>query len=118
MAPAIEVRRLGCGFLFLAAVIFGRWSPFGALAAAGLFGFTQALAGQTSSLQTPIPSELLRPAFRAALPVPEKPYLLQYGSDKDGEFAVYRLRPHEALYSWEPTSLAGVYRIEEFWFDR
>jgi N-acetylmuramoyl-L-alanine amidase len=46
-----------------------------------------------------IPSELLRPAFRAALPVPEKPYLLQYGSDKDGEFAVYRLRPHEALYS-------------------
>jgi peptide/nickel transport system substrate-binding protein len=26
--------------------------------------------------------------------------------------------PHEALYSWEPTSLAGVYRIEEFWFDR
>jgi N-acetylmuramoyl-L-alanine amidase len=46
-----------------------------------------------------IPSELLRPAFRAALPVPEKPFLLQYGSDKDGEFAVYRLRPHEALYS-------------------
>jgi N-acetylmuramoyl-L-alanine amidase len=46
-----------------------------------------------------IPSELLRPAFRSALPVPEKPYLLQYGSDKDGEFAVYRLRPHEALYS-------------------
>jgi N-acetylmuramoyl-L-alanine amidase len=46
-----------------------------------------------------IPSELLRPAFRSALPVPEKPYLLQYGSDKDGEYAVYRLRPHEALYS-------------------
>ncbi|PYQ60454.1 MAG: hypothetical protein DMF53_17000, partial [Acidobacteria bacterium] len=46
-----------------------------------------------------IPSELLRPAFRAGLPVPEKPFLLQYGSDKDGEFAVYRLRPHEALYS-------------------
>ena len=46
-----------------------------------------------------IPSELLRPAFRAALPVPEKPFLLQYGSDKDGELAIYRLRPHEALYS-------------------
>jgi len=46
-----------------------------------------------------IPSELLRPAFRAALPVPEQPFLLQYGSDKDGEYAVYRLRPHEALYS-------------------
>ncbi|HEY0513708.1 MAG TPA: hypothetical protein VGH73_17495, partial [Thermoanaerobaculia bacterium] len=38
-----------------------------------------------------IPSELLRPAFRPALPVPEKPYLLDYGADKDGEFAVYRL---------------------------
>lgn len=46
-----------------------------------------------------IPSELLRPAFRAALPVPEKPYQLQYSSDKEGEFAIYRLRPHEALYS-------------------
>jgi N-acetylmuramoyl-L-alanine amidase len=46
-----------------------------------------------------IPSELLRPAFRAALPVPEKPYLLRYGADKEGEYAVYRLRPHEALYS-------------------
>jgi N-acetylmuramoyl-L-alanine amidase len=46
-----------------------------------------------------IPSELLLPAFRAALPVPEKPFLLEYGVDKEGEFAVYRLRPGEALYS-------------------
>ena len=46
-----------------------------------------------------IPSELLLPAFRSALPVPEKPFLLAYGADKDGEFAVYRLRPGEALYS-------------------
>ena len=46
-----------------------------------------------------IPSELLRPAFRAALPVPEKPFQLEYGADKDGEYAIYRLRPHEALYS-------------------
>ncbi|GAA1972790.1 ABC transporter permease [Catenulispora subtropica] len=49
----------GKGFIALAAVIFGRWSPFGALAAAGLFGFTAALADQTSSLQLPIPSDLL-----------------------------------------------------------
>jgi simple sugar transport system permease protein len=49
----------GRGFIALAAVIFGRGSPFGALAAAGLFGFAGALAGQTSSLQTPIPSDLL-----------------------------------------------------------
>jgi N-acetylmuramoyl-L-alanine amidase len=46
-----------------------------------------------------VPSELLRPAFRAALPVPEKPFHLDYGKDKDGEYAVYRLRPGEALYS-------------------
>jgi N-acetylmuramoyl-L-alanine amidase len=46
-----------------------------------------------------IPSELLRPAFGAALPVPQKPYVLAYGKDQDGEYAVYRLRPGEALYS-------------------
>jgi N-acetylmuramoyl-L-alanine amidase len=46
-----------------------------------------------------IPSELLLPAFKAALPVPEKPFLLEYGVDKDGEYAIYRLRPGEALYS-------------------
>lgn len=46
-----------------------------------------------------IPSELLLPGFKAVLPVPEKPYLLEYASDKDGEYAVYRLRPGEALYS-------------------
>lgn len=46
-----------------------------------------------------IPSELLRPAFKAVLPVPEKPYHLTYGMDGEGEYAVYRLRPGEALYS-------------------
>jgi len=46
-----------------------------------------------------IPSELLRPAFRASLPVAETPFHLDYGKDKDGEYAIYRLRPHEALYS-------------------
>lgn len=46
-----------------------------------------------------IPSELLRPAFKAALPVPERPYLLDFGIDKEGEYAIYRLRPGEALYS-------------------
>jgi N-acetylmuramoyl-L-alanine amidase len=46
-----------------------------------------------------IPSELLLPAFGAALPVPEKPFVLSYGKDDQGEYAVYRLRPGEALYS-------------------
>jgi peptide/nickel transport system substrate-binding protein len=26
--------------------------------------------------------------------------------------------PDKGLYSWEPTALLGVYRVEEFWFDR
>jgi N-acetylmuramoyl-L-alanine amidase len=46
-----------------------------------------------------IPSELLRPSFRTALPVAEKPFDLDYGKDEGGEYAVYRLRPGEALYS-------------------
>ena len=46
-----------------------------------------------------IPSELLLPAFRAVLPVPETPYHLDYVKDETGEYAVYRLRPGEALYS-------------------
>lgn len=46
-----------------------------------------------------IPSELLLPAFKSVLPVPETPYLLEYAADKDGEYAIYRLRPGEALYS-------------------
>lgn len=45
-----------------------------------------------------IPAELLRPGFRSALP-PTSAYHLEYGSDSAGEFATYRLKPGEALYS-------------------
>jgi N-acetylmuramoyl-L-alanine amidase len=46
-----------------------------------------------------IPSELLRPAFSVAVPVAEKPSQLDFGKDQEGEYAIYRLRPGEALYS-------------------
>jgi N-acetylmuramoyl-L-alanine amidase len=45
-----------------------------------------------------IPAHLLRPAFREALPA-SSPYHLTYGRDSQGEFAIYRLKPGEALYT-------------------
>jgi len=51
----------GKGFIALAAVIFGRWSPRGAVAAALLFGFTNELQVLLSVVGTPvqIPSAFL-----------------------------------------------------------
>ena len=45
-----------------------------------------------------VPAHLLRPSLRAALP-PSSPYHLGYAADQKGEFAIYRLKPGEALYS-------------------
>lgn len=49
----------GKGFIALAAMILGRWSPKGAFVAALLFGFTEALRGTLGIVGSDIPNQFL-----------------------------------------------------------
>ena len=49
----------GKGYIALAAMILGRWSPKGALAASLLFGFADSLRQVLNNLGSPVPSQFL-----------------------------------------------------------
>src|SRR5699024_9384165 len=49
----------GDGYIALAAMILGRWNPVGAVGAALMFGFAKNLGNTLSTINAPVPSDIL-----------------------------------------------------------